>query len=358
MDVKTYNRQQLRIFIESDEFRHLDNIPITTHRALSQIVNPRCDDEDVLLTAVYREHRLIGYLGVLPDRIFYNNSGYKCGWLSCFWVDENSRNEPVAATLLLKIMEAWDYRILITNFVPNLAALYLRSGMFLPPLTMTGIRGYLRSNLAEILPPKNQWFSKIAFFLRFTDHIINAVTDIRFYRIGRMVTGYSTPEQLDEKDEQFICEQNIHSLTRRGAAELQWIINHPWVKESKPNEESRRYYFSSVSMKFRYRLIKISKNEEVSAFALICIRNQHLTVPYVFSISGYNELADILFNLMVKEKLGRITVFHPDLVKAFTERRFSFLLKKKIQKPYIFSKRLKDVAELKFNDGDGDCAFY
>jgi hypothetical protein len=358
MDLKIYNRQELKHFIASDEFRNLENIPITTHRAVSQIMNPRCDDKDVILAAVYRDGRLIGYLGVLPDKVFYNHSGCKCGWLSCFWVDENSRNEPVAATLLLKMMEVWDYRIMITNFVPDLAALYLKSGMFLPPLTMAGFRGYLRSNLDEILPPKNRWFSKIAFILRFTDQIINTITDIRFFWITRKVTDYSMPESIDEKDERFLSEQNILSLTRRGAMDLQWIMNYPWIKESDPDDESRRYYFSSVSRKFRYRIIRITRNHTISAWALICVRNQHLTVPYVFSISGYNDLADILFNLMIKEKLGRITVYQPGLVKAFTERKFPFLLKKEIQKPYIFSKRLKDFTVLKFNDGDGDCAFY
>jgi hypothetical protein len=321
-------------------------------------MNPRCEDEDVLLAAVYNDGRLIGYLGVLPDMIFYNNSGYKCGWLSCFWVDENSRNEPVAATLLLRMMEAWDYRIMITNFVPNLVTLYLKSGMFLPPLTMDGFRGYLRSNLAEILPPKSRWFSRITLILRFSDHIINTITDIRFLWITQKATDYSMPESMDEMDERFLSEQNVFSLTRRGAVDLQWIMNYPWIKESDPDDESRRYYFSSVSRKFRYRIIRISTNDTISAWAFICIRNQHLTVPYVFSISGYNDLADIFINLMIKEKLGRITVYQPGLVKAFTERRLPFLFKKEIQKPYIFSKRLKDVAVLKFNDGDGDCAFY
>lgn len=72
MTIKTYNRNELSAFIDSDFYAILSKIPISYHRAVSQINNPAVSDNDILLWVAYENAAVIGYIGVLPDRLTYS----------------------------------------------------------------------------------------------------------------------------------------------------------------------------------------------------------------------------------------------------------------------------------------------
>ena len=339
-------------------------IPITRHRAISHINNPRADDKDVLLVVQFENGKMIGYLGVLPDYVFNGTVFLKAGWLSCFWVDDSYRSQPVAASLFLRVMEAWDQRIMITNFVPELTSLYMKTGLFNGGLIKKGIRAYMRFNLAEILPPRANWLSRMKPVLRNIDLLLNWVGDTRFY----FIRDFANPSfhwnffnPADEIPAEFIDRFNLETWSRRGRTELQWILQYPWIIESHvPDHDSHRYYFSSVSKRFTYKIIRIPKSKgDTAAWVLICIRDNTMTVPYVFAENEYYEsIARILIDIMIELKISMITTFHEQLTAALIKFRLPFLFKKTILKPYLIAKKLDFIGKLNFQDGDGDCAFY
>jgi hypothetical protein len=260
-------------------------------------------------------------------------------------------------------MEAWGNRILITNFVPSLASLYRRTGMFLPERIKTGIRAYMRLNLSEVLPPKARWLSNIKPFLSISDRLFNLVADFRFFVFSRQVnTAYY--QFLDEPDvniANYISLNMGNSWPQRSMAELEWIIKYPWIHEQSTDDGyAGRYYFSSVSKRFYYKWIVLLNDEKVLIVAaMISVRNNHLTVPYVFAgETGFDTLAQILTEYMVEMKLNMVTMYDPRLVKAIRKRRWIFLYQKEILKPYFISKQLNFINNLNFQDGDGDCVFY
>ena len=74
IDIRLLNKKHLNEYINSDIFADQDNIPISKHRALSHFNNPRLDEDDIILLLAYENDRMIGYLGVLPDKIFFSNN--------------------------------------------------------------------------------------------------------------------------------------------------------------------------------------------------------------------------------------------------------------------------------------------
>jgi hypothetical protein len=130
------------------------------------------------------------------------------------------------------------------------------------------------------------------------------------------------------------------------------------VLEGKEDAESRRYYFSSVSKRFFYQQVEFrNENSEVVAFLMLSIRNNHLTVPYVFYKPGLAPtLVRFLFNTMLDYQLNMLTVFHPVIAEQLRKTRSPFILKKKTLRPYFLPKTL-DLLDPAFQDGDGDCVF-
>lgn len=364
METRSFNKHELLDFINSEQFTHLKNIPISRHRAVSQINNPRASDDDILLVVQFDEEKVVGYLGVLPDYLKNQDDIQKVGWLTCFWIDEAYRSYNVAANLFLRVIRTWDQKIFITNFVPWTENVYQRTRMFLPTSHKEGFRGYMRFNLSEILPPKRKLFKTIYPLLRIVDILSNLAFDLRFFLFkGYQIVDINveTCDSVDESMAAFIEKHNLKNWNQRGRNELNWILMYPWIiQQTQPDAESERYYFSSVSSSFFYRLLRFTDRDgEIKGLTILCIRNQNLTVPYVYAENScFDAIARTLVNSMIKYKLSMVTSFDSNLVSSFRKLRIPFIFRKQIRKPYLISKKFGFITELNFQDGDGDCAFY
>ena len=86
MEIKTFTIVDLKAALGSKKFWMTNVLPITKHRALSYCQNPRAGSNDPVLLVAYQDNQVIGYLGILPDKIFVNDTVYKLGWLTSWWV--------------------------------------------------------------------------------------------------------------------------------------------------------------------------------------------------------------------------------------------------------------------------------
>jgi len=85
-EIRTFTIAQLEEAIEKNTFwENSNNFPITKYRARAHAKNPRADRNDLALVTMYDGDELIGYLGVLPDKLLLNNEETKWGWLTCWW---------------------------------------------------------------------------------------------------------------------------------------------------------------------------------------------------------------------------------------------------------------------------------
>jgi hypothetical protein len=364
METKTYTRLELKDFIESDNFNNLITIPISIHRAISQINNPRASDTDILLVVEFDDNKVVGYLGVLPDYIFYEDRKEKIGWLSCFWTDEKYRSKDVAANLFLRVMQTWKQKTYITNIVPWLESVYQQTKIFQPTKYKIGLKGYMRFNFAEILPPKKKIFKKSVSFLKIVDFFLNIINDIRlsFYKntIPENIKHEYIPN-LDDKSSQFINTHKIESWSQRGKEEINWILSNPWIIEgAKTDYNSKRYYFSSVSKRFFYQIVKLTNQENtITGIFILCVRNNNLTIPYIFSnTTTFDNISKIIIDTMLRLKISVVTTFNEGLINSLKKIHTPFYLKKSVKKPYLLPKTMNYLNELNFQDGDGDCAFY
>jgi GNAT superfamily N-acetyltransferase len=363
MEIRHYTIKTIGDFIKSDLFLKLDHIPVTKHRAVSHMANPRASGEDKILFVGYDNDQVAGYVGVLPDRIFQQDSGEKTGWLSCFWVAPEHRGKNLSVTLFSHVMEAWNNRILITNMAPGTINFYMRTGFFREPLYKTGLRGYMRFNLSTLLPPKKKIYKNAVPFLKALDFAGNSLNKGRLTFYSRYTIGshlrIESNESVSAEDENFISRLNGQEFIRRSKPELEWILKYPWILEGKgDDQDSRRYYFSSFAKRFFHQVIKVyDSSDRMVSFFFLSVRNDHLTIPYYYGESGFHEeVVKFLINRMRDLDVSMITVFHKELSETLQHMKSPLLFKKKIVRPYLCPKVL-DISGLYFQDGDGDSAF-
>ena len=332
METVSFTKHSLYDFVFSERYNLLTNIPISKHRAISQINNPRANDKDIILVVQFDGNKTVGYLGILPDYIFVDSNKEKIGWLTCFWVDENYKSFNVAANLFRRVIRAWERKIFITNIVPWLEPVYQKTKLFTPTKYKIGYRGYMRFNFAELLPPKKNFFKKVIVPLRLIDSFLNIFADFRFVffknrDLKDVKFEYLT--SVDEISEEFINFNNKNNLIQRGSLELNWIVKNPWVLGgSKKDFNSSRYYFSSLDKRFFYQIVRFSdKTDKTIGLVIIKIRNNELSVPYVFCESkNMDTIVSFIINTMMQLKLNMTTIFNEELATSLNKVKGRFIL--------------------------------
>ena len=365
INITPLNRKGLIKYLETDEYRNARFIPITRHRALSHIHNPRAEDEDILMLLAHSSSELVGYLGVLADWIYESDgTRHKCGWLSCMWVDPNFRGQGISKRLVKTALEYWSQNILVTEFTAAAKGLYDKVGAFRDLQILEGIRLYRRLDLAKILPPKRAFFAKIKGVLTYIDYASNLVLDARFLfdRPGN-IKHMSYIDSLDAEVRNFIQSKSTGHLFSRQSQEIDWILQYPWIiKAPSVDDFSARYHFSSVDSDFSFSAIKL-KNERgaMTGFLLFAKRGKNLKLPYCFyDAEQLPKIICIIKMHLKKWHISTFTVFHKAIVEQLAKQYTFSFYKKKIKRHFIISKKLDHfiIGNVHLiQDGDADCAF-
>lgn len=361
IEIRQLNKKALQAYIDSEEYKTAPNIAISYHRAISHIQNPHADEDDVLLFVAYDGQQMAGYLGALPDD-FYDAHGNKhhFAWMSCLWIDPAQRGKNIAASLVKNCFTAWKNRILLTEYTGPAANLYYKLDIFskLPPLN--GRRWYLQSDLARILPPKNNFFNRIKPLLVIFDTASNAVLGIGNIFKNQGVNLNEVVE-ISHEMAQFIQKStsNIGFLTKSNI--IQWMLQHPWLVQSKPTMDSVRYYFSSVADQFVSKafIIQNDKNQ-ITGFMLIIVRDGHLKIPVLHYDCSIAEVAKVVKSIIRQYQVKTFTLYHPELIHHLQSKTVFFSFSKSIVRKYLISTvfwaELDHIA-VPLSDGDGDAAF-
>jgi GNAT superfamily N-acetyltransferase len=362
---KLLNRRELDAFTGSEAYRRMPHLPISRHRAQSQIANPRAGAEDVLLILAFRADKLAGYLGLLPD-FFRDRAGrfQVAAWMSCIWVDESQRGQGIARQLVEKALDVYEGRLLATEFTAPAKRLYDKLGSFADLTRLEGRRWYLRSALARLLPPRHPFFARMRPLLRAMDRLANAVLDLRWL-FGRPGLGELRLEFVNRVDEElgaFIRAHRGGDLFRRGREELNWMLELPWILQTpQPDDCARRYAFSAQARRFVQSGVKVyGRDGRLLAFLLFTLRDGHLKLPYAYwTDDGLEAAARVVRWHWVAWRMDLFTTFQPNLVEVLSAGTRPALAQRAQGRAYLVGKSLAErlPGEFTIQEGDGDVGF-
>ncbi|MBO9694302.1 GNAT family N-acetyltransferase [Chryseobacterium sp.] len=352
--LKTYNRKELEDFISSGAYQQYDVLPVTKHRALSHIRNPKASDEDTLLILAFYEEKLIGYVGCFPDNFNIDGQEIRYAWLSTLYADPEYRKKRPAKALLKKAFEEYDGKIAITEFTREAEALYNIMGVFEYVFPKEGKRYYFRTDAAKMIPEKKPGTHSLKPLFHILDATANSLISIKNQAIQKPDFKYEIMDRIDRESAVFING----FPKRRNADEINNFINNPWVLEGKRDE---KYLFSSFADTFKYFWIKIfNQDNKLEACLLLQLRDGYLKIPYLFSDTDLDEVVRFLNYFMIKNKVKGFTSYHPKLNGAIQKSKvFSHIYERDFKREYLFHKNLLELLPDYFNpnyqDGDGDC---
>lgn len=354
--LKSFNRRELEDFVLSGKFKTFDFLPITKHRALSQINNPIAGESDILLTLAFSGEKLAGYLGTFPDELMINNKPLKFAWLSTLYIDKNFRGQRIAQQLLDRVFEKYVGKIAITEFTKEAESLYSKTKQFDYIAPKRGKRFYFRSDFANIFPRKKPKLSNLKPIFRIIDFFLNSGISIKNIFQKTEKVNFELSENIDEESENFLKD----FAKNRSTENLRWVIANPWILKADFLEEN--YQFSSYSKEFKYHWVKIYDPEQnLKTCALLQIRDQNLKISYLFTANHLSDFVNFLKNFIRKRQIKMLISYHPELNAELSKKKFPKIYDKDAERRYLFHndllKEFPEHVQPTFQDGDGDAVF-
>jgi hypothetical protein len=367
MIIKKISVSELESYIKSEEYLTSAVVPISVHRALSQIKNPRASSDDIILIlAKDKEGRILAYAGALPDTILYQQEE-KIAWNSCWWADPNL-GKGAALPILLAIMQYSQNKMLFADLTPQ-TKLILEKTNLCAFHDSFGVKAFLRCCLSSVLPPKFPFLKRklprlaLTFIDAVVNSFINPVHGLLLMKINAN-SNYKLEyiKEIDAEAKIFIEHHQSNDLFRRSEAEINWILTNPWVLQTQDRKflQSKRYYFSSYCEHFRNQLIKIYHHERLVAVLFLTDRDGNFKIPYLWSDSRYSRIVmQVIYQLLLEQRAITFTTFQPHLIQVIRKDKSPFFYTRKIPRYFATTNALKNIPFSKYNlqDGEGDVVF-
>ena len=364
MNIRQFTIADLEQSLRDNSLWRGDVVPITKHRAMAQICNPRADATDVALLVAYDGERMVGHLGILPDKLFVGDRVHKIGWLTAWWADPSPKYAALGLMLLVKALHAWTENLGVSGFAVSARKFYDASKKFVVIKEPVGVVGVVRCNLHDFVPRRWPRLRPLRFALRLIDALVNPFVALRlrfWARRSARDVAFRAVNTIDEETQRFIASHQQNELTRRGPAELDWIRRHPWVLAEPVSDAAGEYHFSSVARRFVFVSVEVrDATGRLAGFLLLNLHNGRLSVPFCCCApADADQVASVVARQAIALKASHLAVFNPDLIRGLARIGFPFLYQQATERPWIISAKFKDVDFGPYNlqDGDGDCAF-
>lgn len=356
IEIRRYTKAELSeeinkpVFFEGQKY-----LPITKHRAISHIKNPHADSEDVLLLVAFSGGAICGYIGVLPNFLYYQHEKIKAGWLTTWWVAPEIKGRGLGYRLMKEAFDSYNNRILAIS-ASDQAFSVLKKSNELDFISLGERVDYVLKYPVD---------SNVPFVKRTVIPVINRLFQLkmnRWLRKNRLPQSFTLEEtkEITPEIQRFINEANKENVFHWGKTELEWVMNFPWVITTGNPHPHQEYYFSSHTRSFFYTQIVVRKNNEITGYVILLFRNNFATLLFsFFDEENADALLYAIAFYLKKYAAYSLVVTHHFLHKTMFQKRFPFQSRRSNLDDLMVSKTFHaiDFSSYVIHAGVGDRAF-
>ncbi|MEZ5070841.1 MAG: GNAT family N-acetyltransferase [Bacteroidales bacterium] len=341
-------------------------LPFSPWRLRSYVNNPRAVDTDPVLLECLSGGQRIAFRTLLPDTFGdIRNGRQRFAWLSGNYVVPDFRRHGISTRLLEKAEEAWEGRLMYTNYAPASKALYDKSGRFQLLQKRDGSRFHLRAASSHLLG--NRWGPLLSkTLLRPLDRAVNVFRDTRLDRLPGMNSALCTLRELHPKEMIQKTERSLGtSLFQRDHELFSWILEDSWIRTEQTGFFD--YPFSHSANLFSNRFFElVSADENQSVVLWILQRDSHLVVPYAYGNGDriWSWAAVFLLDHMARNRVDHLTIRNEKLLPHLRSLKSHFWMIRPMAQLLFVHKNLAPLLPENINqspgwiqDGDGDLVF-
>jgi len=355
--------------------------PISQQRALGMLHNPFADPHDPGLIVAYASEKLVAYWGCVPGLLKTREGCSKVVWGSAVFVHPDYRARGVFLNLIRTVF-SFEKDIVITGMSDDVYRINKALGfrelkplelcslnvakldLFASALWLARERSKVPNAILKIAEPLTPLTSLLVyrplrfFYLRRLAHAARKqLAGTAFREVRRVQPAAETPPA------------SAHFV--RGVEAVNWMLEHPWVLESKSAASLASdppYYFSDFRDSFRHYAIEFDAPHGALAgyltFSIQAEQGKKTCKLTDFSVRSNKDFAIVFWITALYIAFHRVDYFEAaSAIGPFMAETplASFLVRPRVRRylcKAVKGGRLEKVfGKLELQYGDGDCAF-
>jgi hypothetical protein len=349
LEIAEYTKRDLEALLRDESFWMQPRLPITKRRIVSQVANPRADDNDTLLLTAHFKGELVACLGVLPDQVKDPLQGpVRFGWLTAWWADKESEQRLAAMKLLFMAMKRYGNRLAASSPASAAASAYLNTGQFEERGRCDRLYFIISMPSSAALPGRVvRWAAGVKNRSLFGRSAV------------RRELGIQVADVFDTEMESFIDDQAREDPFGRDSLYWKWALRFPWMSSTDEDRVmQKRYTFSVFAGDFRQIPMFVSRKGRIIAFLVMTLRDLRLTLKHTYYDPA--DIADVTAAVrsVVAEINPWLFVCGDAGIDARLRSGFPFYLARKARHSAIYAtKTLPRLPWSRPQPGSGDSLF-
>lgn len=284
---------------------------IAHQRAWALLNNPCAKNDDLVISAVLANDRVIGYTAIFAEDLKKPFAGHRFYWGSSQWVEPEYRGKGISAKMMLIMKEAINHR-------------YLGLDSSIASCKLDQKQGY-----------KIVYYPRYFFQWKTTKSTLFSLIKERYVQcmnrnIIRQLLQYDYTNRyiptIDGKTYDFICSHSQGDLFLRSQEMLNWVLHYPFLCaiENDAHAEKEKCEFGSYVDEFEMNAIQVYVENQLRGVYIYSIVDGIFKVLYLYYDEQYSE--QVFASLVVKALQRNVMQF-----RTFNRALYDYMNRKGIR---------------------------
>lgn len=278
---------------------------IAYQRAWALLNNPCAKNDDMVISAVLANDRVIGYTAIFAEELKKPFDGQRFYWGSSQWVEPEYRGKGISAKMMLIMKEAINHR-------------YLGLDSSIASCKLDQKQGY-----------KIVYYPRYFFQWKTTKSTLFSLIKERYVQcmnrnIIRQLLQYDYTNRyiptIDDKTYDFICSHSQGDLFLRSQEMLNWLLQYPFICaiDNDAHAEKEKCEFGSYVNEFELKAIQVYVENQLRGVYIYSIVDGIFKVLYLYYDKQYSE--QVFASLVVKAMQRSVIQF-----RTFNRALYDFM---------------------------------
>lgn len=341
---KLFTIQQLSDWILCNLDNGIVDTMIAHVRAWAIINNPDAKGNDIVLSVVLDNNKVVGYTAIFAEELGIPFHGQRFYWGTSQWLEPEYRGKGVSAKMMLLMKDAINHR-------------YLGLDSSIASCKLDQKQGYKIMHYPRYF---FQWKTNKSTLLAL---IKEKYVQQMNHKTMKQLLQYDYRNHyipiIDKKTYDFICSCSRGDLFLRSQKMLNWILHYPFqcAVNSDMHIQEEKCEFGSYVDNFEIQAIQVYVQEQLRGIYIYSIVDGIFKVLYLYYAEQYKE--HVFASLVVKAMQRNVTQF-----RTFNSQLYDFMARigvKNINSKYIIDQisltlppDIEINQSLSIQGGDGD----
>lgn len=322
IEVKVYNKSQLRTLVETNEFwKEQGSIVISKNKVQWMLQSPRIEDEDICLMIGLADEKFVAFIHVIADDLNTKPSS-KVYWMNEWWVQKEYQDTILGMYMYNDALKQMDFKVLVKSNAESANEFY-RKQAFTSILTRERFTIFFSLNADSIIvkfPFLKSVRTVIRLFEAFSFKVINSWNKAKLKGKTRNLS-YEYLNEIDANTWEFCKNFLEDDLIKKDKEYLSWQLSSAqYVSAPRYDKIYNSSRIGGTNSVVEIKTFTVYAESNIVAFiSLLSFGNEAYVKYFLTSDDNFNLAVNALIENCIAMKRSYIFTDNDKLAKHISD---------------------------------------